>query len=153
MVFPVAIKVLKLPHGADMSLPFYATPGSAGFDLMAAIEGDVMLKPLERILIPCGFALTLPVGYEAQIRPRSGLALKNGLTILNTPGTVDSDYRGEIKVVLINLGQENFVIQRGMRVAQMIIAPYTQAILREVPAFEEESHLERSVLGFGSTGL
>lgn len=149
-----SIQLKKLDHGRDMDLPFYATSGSAGMDIMAALTESITLKPGERALIPCGISLAIPQGYEAQIRPRSGLAFKQGLTVLNTPGTIDSDYRGEIKVILINLGQENATIDRGMRVAQMIIAPYAQVNLQEVPEFKEEP-LEntRGEEGFGSTGL
>ena len=149
-----SVRLKKLEHGYDMDLPFYATSGSAGMDLMAALTETVSLKPGERALIPCGISLALPQGYEAQIRPRSGLAFKQGLTVLNTPGTIDSDYRGEIKVILINLGQETATIERGMRVAQMVIAPYAQVKLHEVSEFKEEG-LEntRSKEGFGSTGL
>ena len=149
-----SVQLKKLDHGQDMDLPFYATPGSAGMDLMAALTESVTLKPGERTLIPCGISLAIPQGYEGQIRPRSGLAFKQGLTVLNTPGTIDSDYRGEIKIILINLGQETVTIERGMRIAQMIIAPYTQVKLQEVSEFNEEP-LEnaRSEDGFGSTGL
>jgi len=149
-----SVQLKKLDHGQDMDLPFYATAGGAGMDLMAALTSPVSLKPGERTLIPCGISLAIPQGYEAQIRPRSGLAFKQGLTVLNTPGTIDSDYRGEIKVILINLGQEVATIERGMRVAQMIIAPYAQVALQEVPEFTDEP-LEntRSEEGFGSTGL
>ncbi|HBN23051.1 MAG TPA: dUTP diphosphatase [Holosporales bacterium] len=151
---PPSVQLKKLDHGQDMDLPFYATPGSAGMDLMAAITEPVALKPRERTLIPCGISLAIPQGYEAQIRPRSGLAFKQGLTVLNTPGTIDSDYRGEIKVILINLGQEVVTIDRGMRVAQMIIAPYTQVDLKEVSEFREDLlETTRSKDGFGSTGL
>ncbi len=149
-----SVQLKKLPHGADLEAPFYATPGSAGMDLMAAIEAPVTLKSGERQLIPCGISLAIPPGYEAQIRPRSGLALKQGVTVLNTPGTIDSDYRGEIKVIIVNLGQEDVVVERGMRIAQMIIAPYVQATLEEVTEFEaNDLQVERSVEGFGSTGL
>lgn len=148
-----SVQLKKLSHGADLEAPFYATPGSAGMDLMAAIEAPVTLKPGERQLIPCGISLAIPQGYEAQIRPRSGLALRQGITVLNTPGTIDSDYRGEIKVILVNLGQEDVIIERGMRIAQMIIAPYVQATLKKVTAFHEDDlEVERSVEGFGSTG-
>ena len=150
----IAIQLKKLPHGADLACPFYATPGSAGMDLMAAITAPLTLQPGERYLIPCGISLAIPPGYETQIRPRSGLALKQGVTVLNTPGTVDSDYRGEIKVILVNLGHENVIIERGMRIAQMIIAPYVQATLKEVVDFEDSTlEVERSTDGFGSTGL
>ena len=123
----VAVDIMRLPHGADLPLPEYATPDSAGVDLLAAVSEDVSLAPGERTLIPTGIALSLPRGYEAQIRPRSGLALKNGLTLLNTPGTIDADYRGEIGIILANLGQESFVVERGMRIAQMVVAPVSQA--------------------------
>lgn len=149
-----SVQIKKLDHGQGMDLPFYATSGSAGMDLMAALTTPVSLKPGERTLIPCGISLAIPQGYEAQIRPRSGLAFKQGVTVLNTPGTIDSDYRGEIKVILINLGQETVTIERGMRIAQMIIAPYTQASLKEVSEFEETSlDNARREDGFGSTGL
>lgn len=149
----VVCPVIKLAHGADLPLPAYATPLSVGMDLMAAIDGDIVLKPFERTLVPCGLSLALPQGFEAQVRPRSGLALKNGITVLNAPGTIDADYRGEIKVILINLGEEPFTIQRGMRVAQMVVAPYTQMIFHAVEVFEEEIPLQRSIAGFGSTGI
>ena len=122
-------------------------------DLMAAIDASVTLTPKERTLIPCGIALALPQGYESQIRPRSGLAFKQGITVLNTPGTIDSDYRGEIKVILVNLGNDDVTIERGMRIAQMIIAPYVQAQLQEVTDFNETTDISRSNDGFGSTGL
>ena len=128
----VAVDIMRLPHGADLPLPEYATPDSAGVDLLAAVSEDVSLAPGERTLIPTGIALSLPRGYEAQIRPRSGLALKNGLTLLNTPGTIDADYRGEVKVALINLGQEPVEITPHMRIAQLIIAPVSRAEWQEV---------------------
>ena len=150
----LSVQLKKLAHGADLDIPFYATPGSAGMDLMAAIDDSITLHPGERRLVPCGISLAIPQGYEAQIRPRSGLALKQGITLLNTPGTIDSDYRGEIKAILVNLGQDNVVIERGMRIAQMIIAPYVQATLKEITEFEEDdSIVERSAEGFGSKGL
>ena len=145
----VKISIKQLPHGKDLNLPNYATPQSAGMDLMAAIDQDIILKKFERKLIPTGIAIALPNGYEAQIRPRSGLALKNGVTVLNTPGTIDADYRGEIGIILINLGSEDFVITKGMRVAQMIIASYAQANFLLV---EDLSTTERGEAGFGSTG-
>ncbi len=143
------IYIKQLPHGKDLNLPSYATSHSAGMDLMAAIEQDIILKKFERKLVPTGIAIALPDGFEAQIRPRSGLALKNGVTVLNTPGTIDADYRGEIGVILINLGNEDFVISRGMRIAQMIIASYTQAHFTSV---EDLSITARGDGGFGSTG-
>jgi dUTP pyrophosphatase len=146
----LAVSLKKLPHLNELPLPFYATSGSAGMDLTAAIEADITLKPMERKLVPTGISIALPVGYEAQVRPRSGLALKNGLAVANTPGTIDSDYRGEIQVILINLSTEEFTITRGMRIAQMVIAPYTRVdweVVAELPTSE------RSEGGFGSTGI
>ena len=145
----ISIKLLQLPHGASLPLPAYATALSAGVDLMAAITADVTLKPLERILIPTGIAIALPQGYEAQIRPRSGLALKHGISLVNTPGTIDADYRGEIKVLLINLGQENFTVSHGMRIAQMVVAPVSRVVFEPADTLEDT---ERSASGFGSTG-
>jgi dUTP pyrophosphatase len=132
------------------ALPSYATPLSAGVDLRANIDEPVVLPPLGRALIPTGLYLALPEGWEAQVRPRSGLALKQGVTVLNSPGTVDADYRGEVKVILINLGEEDFLIERGMRIAQLVVAPVTQARI-EVAAELEESG--RGAGGFGSTGV
>ena len=134
----------------DVQLPKYQTQGSAGLDLQAYIKEPIILKPGEIILVPTGLAIALQEGYEAQIRPRSGLALKNGITVLNSPGTIDADYRGEIKVLLINLGEEDFTIIPKMRIAQMIIAPFTRA------DFQEEIDLtssQRGTGGFGSTGV
>ena len=145
----VAVDIMRLPHGADLPLPEYATPDSAGVDLLAAVSEDVSLAPGERKLIPTGIALSLPRGYEAQIRPRSGLALKNGLTLLNTPGTIDADYRGEIGIILANLGQESFVVERGMRIAQMVVAPVSQVSWNTVESLDDS---ERGAGGFGSTG-
>jgi dUTP pyrophosphatase len=144
------IKVLKLEHGMDLPLPKHATQGSAGVDLMAAIANDVILNPQDRVLIPTGLSIYLPIGFEAQIRPRSGLALKNGITVLNSPGTIDSDYTGEVCVILINFGKEPFTITRGMRIAQMVIAPYTKVEFEE--ATQAITNLSRAS-GFGSTGL
>lgn len=144
-----SVAITQLPHGADLPLPEYATTQSAGVDLMAAISADVTLKPLERTLIETGIAIALPAGFEAQIRPRSGLALKNGIGIVNAPGTIDADYRGEIKVILINLSSENFTITRGMRIAQMVVAPVTHVAWKQVESLDETS---RSSGGFGSTG-
>ncbi len=117
----VKVKIKRFAHAEGLQLPFYATPGSAGMDLLYAGYEEVVLKPFERKLLPTGIAIELPEGYEAQVRPRSGLALKHGITVLNTPGTIDSDYRGEIKVILINLGSEDFVIRRGDRIAQLVV--------------------------------
>ena len=141
-----------LAHGEGLALPVYETAGSAGMDLAAAIAEDepLSLAPGERCLVPTGFCMALPQGYEAQVRPRSGLAAKHGVTVLNTPGTIDADYRGEVKVILANLGSEPFEISRGMRIAQLIIAPVTQAIWRVVENLDETS---RGDGGFGSTGV
>ena len=148
---PVPVQISTLPHFKGLAMPAYETPLSAGMDLRAAVPDDapVTLKPGERGLIPTGFAMALPAGFEAQVRPRSGLALKHGLTCLNTPGTIDADYRGEVKVILINLGQEPFTIRRGERIAQMVIAPVTQAAWAHVDALDETA---RGAGGFGSTG-
>lgn len=146
----ITVKIKHLPHGEGISLPEYATTHSAGMDLMAAIAEDIVIKPGERKLVPTGIAIALPDGYEAQIRPRSGLALKNGITVLNTPGTIDADYRGEIGVILINLGNQDFTVSREMRIAQMVIAPYIQANMVKV---EDLDSTERGTGGFGSTGL
>lgn len=148
---PVPVQISTLPHFDGLAMPAYETPLSAGLDLRAAVAEDapVTLAPGERGLIPTGFAMALPAGYEAQVRPRSGLALKHGLTCLNTPGTIDADYRGELKVILINLGQEPFTIRRGERIAQMVIAPVTQAAWAVVDTLDETS---RGAGGFGSTG-
>ncbi|WP_420430467.1 dUTP diphosphatase [Kordiimonas sp.] len=147
----VAINVVKLPHGTDLKLPKYETAQSAGMDLYAALaDGEtVTLAPLERAMVPTGLAMALPNGFEAQVRPRSGLAAKNGITCLNTPGTIDADYRGEVKVILVNLSNEPFTVERGMRIAQMIIAPVTQGEWVEVEVLDET---ERGTGGFGSTG-
>ncbi|MBO6504267.1 MAG: dUTP diphosphatase [Kordiimonadaceae bacterium] len=147
----VAINVTVLEHGQNLPLPKYETEQSAGMDLYAALgDGEtVTLGALERAMIPTGLAMALPSGYEAQVRPRSGLAAKNGVTVLNTPGTIDADYRGEVKVILVNLSNEPFTIERGMRVAQMIIAPVTQGAWIEVESLDETA---RGAGGFGSTG-
>jgi dUTP pyrophosphatase len=146
----IEVHIKQLPHGKDMNLPKYATEHSAGMDLMAAIDQDIVLKKGKRKLVPTGIAIALPDGYEAQIRPRSGLAFKNGITVLNTPGTIDADYRGEVGIILINLGDEDFVITRGMRIAQMIIASYTQA---NFTVTDDLSSTVRGEGGFGSTGV
>lgn len=144
--------LVRLANGAGLELPSYETGGAAGMDLRAAVPADqpLTLKPGERALVPTGFIFEVPHGYEAQIRPRSGLAIKNGITCLNSPGTVDSDYRGEVKVILANLGQDDFTIERGMRIAQMVIAPVTQVAVSEVT---ETSETARGAGGFGSTGV
>ena len=145
----VKVAIHRLPHGADLPLPEYATADSAGLDLLAAVGETRMLAPGARMLVPTGLAIALPSGFEAQIRPRSGLALKNAITVLNAPGTVDADYRGEVGVILVNLGTEPFAITRGMRIAQMIVAPVTRI------AWDEQDELPataRGAGGFGSTG-
>ena len=134
----------------DLELPKYKTEGRAGLDLMACINENIILKPLERKLIKTGIAIALPNNYEAQVRPRSGLALKHGISVLNAPGTIDADYRGEIGVILINLSNEDFVVERGMRIAQLVISPIVQAELVEV---EELDETLRGQGGFGSTGV
>ena len=143
----IKIKVVNRGH---QQLPAYATPQSAGMDLRANLDAPITLHPMERRLIPTGLHIALPEGYEAQVRPRSGLALKHGLTVLNTPGTIDADYRGEIGVVLINLSQEDFVINDGERIAQMVIARYDQGDLVVV---EELDQTERGEGGYGHTGV
>ena len=147
---PISIAMKRLPHGVDIDLPSHATTGAAGMDIRAAVETDFTLAPGERHAIPCGFVMAVPPGYEAQIRPRSGLALKHGVTIANAPGTIDSDYRGEIKVILINLGSEDFIIKRGMRIAQMVIATIALCHLVEVRDLDVTT---RGTDGFGSTGI
>jgi dUTP pyrophosphatase len=149
----ITVPLTKLDHGRDLPLPQYATSMSAGMDLMAAIDQNIILKPFERALVPTGISLAVPEGYEAQVRPRSGLALNHGLTVLNTPGTIDADYRGEIKVIMINLGHVEFCIERGIRIAQLIISPVVQAQLKEVSEHQDTDHLTRKEGGFGSTGL
>ncbi len=141
-----------LDHARDLPLPSYATVHSAGVDLFAALgQGEeILLRPMARALIPTGLAMALPEGFEAQIRPRSGLALNHGITCLNSPGTIDADYRGEIKIMLINLGTESFVVTRGMRIAQMVVAPYVQVVFLPTTALPTT---ERGAGGFGSTGL
>ena len=145
------VRVERLPHAEGLALPAYETTGSAGMDLRAAVAEDapVTLAPGARGLIPTGLKIALEPGFEAQVRPRSGLALKSGITCLNTPGTVDSDYRGEVKVILINLGAEDFTVRRGDRIAQMVIAPVIQAAVAEVGDLDETA---RGAGGFGSTG-
>lgn len=145
----VEIAVTRLPHNADLPLPTYETAQSAGMDLAAAIEEPITLAPGSRVMVPTGLAIALPDGYEAQVRPRSGLAARNGVTVLNTPGTIDADYRGEVKVILINLGDETFEIERGMRIAQMVVSPVTQAAFSEAAELPETA---RGTGGFGSTG-
>jgi dUTP pyrophosphatase len=149
MTAPVAVGILRLEGGADLPLPAYMTPGAAGADICAAVTEPVVLAPGERALIPTGFALEVPAGFEVQIRPRSGLALRAGVTMLNAPGTIDSDYRGPVGVILVNFGAAPFTVSRGERIAQMILAPVSRAAFREVV---ELSSSERGSGGFGSTG-
>ncbi|HFD14836.1 MAG TPA: dUTP diphosphatase [Rhodospirillales bacterium] len=145
--------VERLPHGRDLPLPAYATEGAAGLDLLAAVPADrpLALAPGERALVPTGIRLALPPGYEGQVRPRSGLALRHGVTLANSPGTIDSDYRGEIGVILINLGHSTFLVERGMRIAQLVIAPVVRVRLREDRL--DPAATGRAEGGFGSTGL
>ncbi len=143
------VAVQRLAHARDLPLPAYATAGSAGLDLLAAIPRDMVLAPGERAAVPAGISIALPQGYEAQVRPRSGLAIKHGITVLNAPGTIDSDYRGEVAVILINHGQSAFTISRGMKIAQLVIAPYTRAEWNETGELEATA---RGAGGFGSTG-
>ena len=145
----VAVAVTRLPGNDDIALPRYETAQSAGLDLAAAVAAAVVLAPGGRAAIPTGLAIALPPGYEAQIRPRSGLAARNGITVLNAPGTVDADYRGEIKVVLANLGDQPFAVERGMRIAQMVVAPATRIAWDEADALPDSA---RGGGGFGSTG-
>jgi len=143
------VRIQKLAHGEGIDLPFYASTHAAGADVRAAIDEDIVIEPGDAALIKTGFAMALPDGFEAQIRPRSGLALKHGITVLNSPGTIDADYRGEVGVILINHGKESFRVQRGDRIAQMIIAPFVQASFAEVSALDDT---ERGTGGFGSSG-
>ncbi|HEV7157989.1 MAG TPA: dUTP diphosphatase [Caulobacteraceae bacterium] len=145
----VSVRVMRLPHGADLPLPAYETPGAAGMDLRAAVAEPLVLAPGERAAAPTGLIIALPPGYEGQVRPRSGLALRSGVTALNTPGTIDADYRGEVKVILINHGAAPVTISRGERIAQLIIAPVVQAVWAEVEALDPTGRGEG---GFGSTG-
>jgi len=147
MTDPIAIRLCRLPHGRDLPVPAYATAGAAGLDVVAAEA--LTLPPGARAAVATGFAIAIPDGYEVQVRPRSGLALKHGVTCLNTPGTIDSDYRGEVKVILVNLGQSPFVIARGERIAQLVPAPVQRATLEIVDILDDT---ERGSGGFGSTG-
>lgn len=140
----------KLPHAEDLQLPSYESEYAAGMDIRAALDDPIELQPGSRTLVPTGLQMALPKGYEAQIRPRSGLAYRNGITMLNTPGTIDADYRGEVKVLAVNLGNEPFVIEHGDRIAQMVIAPVTQAGVEEAETLPDT---ERGAGGFGSTGV
>ena len=145
----VPVQVQRLPHGADLPLPAYATAGAAGMDLLAAVAAPVTIPPGGRALIPTGLAIALPAGFELQIRPRSGLALRHGIVLPNSPGTIDEDYRGEVQVIVLNAGAEAFVVERGMRIAQAVLAPVQRAEWRLVAVLPET---ERGGSGFGSTG-
>ncbi len=144
-----AVAIVRLPEGEGLPLPVYMTEGAAGADVVAAVRDDLVLAPGDRALVPTGFALEVPAGFEVQVRPRSGLAVKHGVTLLNSPGTIDSDYRGPVGVVLVNLGREPFTVRRGERIAQLVMAPVVQAAFREVEALAASSRGEG---GFGSTG-
>lgn len=148
MTVPVAVR--RLAHGASLPLPAYATAGAAGMDLLAAIDAPVVIAPGERALVPTGIAIALPAGFELQVRPRSGLALRHGIVLANSPGTIDEDYRGEIQVIVMNAGTAPFTVERGMRIAQAVLAPVVRAQWREVAALDAT---EREAGGFGSTGL
>ena len=150
-VYLVAVSVVRLPHGRDIPLPAYQSDGAAGMDLLAAVpkRAPLQLAPGARALVPTGLILQLPPGFEAQVRPRSGLALRHGITVLNSPGTIDSDYRGEVQVLLANLGQEPFAIARGERIAQLVVQPVARARLVEIA---EIAPTRRGAGGFGSTG-
>jgi len=145
----VAVAIRRLPHGRDLPLPAAATAMSAGADLVAAVGQPLTLKPGGRALVPTGIAIQLPPGFEAQVRPRSGLAVKHGVTLLNSPGTIDADYRGEIGVVLINHGDQDFLVTRGMRIAQLVVQPVSRVRWREADALDDSG---RGAGGFGSTG-
>lgn len=143
------VRLKRLSHAAGLELPSVATPGSAGVDLAAAIEGELTIAPGARDIVPTGFSLAIPAGFEGQVRPRSGLALRHGIVVPNSPGTIDSDYRGEVKVILLNAGTEPFVIKRGDRIAQLVIAPVATSAFIEVEDLDET---ERGEGGFGHTG-
>jgi len=145
-----ALSISTLPHFGDLPLPAYESPGAAGMDIAAAIDADIMIAPGERHAVPTGLAMAIPTGHEVQIRPRSGLALRHGVTVANAPGTIDSDYRGEVKVILINLGAAPFTVTRGMRIAQMVIAPVIQV---SIALADKLDATDRGDGGFGSTGI
>lgn len=145
----VPVQVRRLPHGEGLPLPAYATPGAAGMDLLAAVTEPQVIAPGARALVPTGLAIALPPGFELQVRPRSGLALKNGIILPNSPGTVDEDYRGELQVIVMNAGDVAFTVERGMRIAQAIVAPVVRVAWREVETLDETA---RGAGGFGSTG-
>ena len=143
------VEVVRLPHAADLPLPSYATDGAAGMDLLAAVEAPLVIAPGARALVPTGLRLALPPGHELQVRPRSGLALRHGIVLPNSPGTIDEDFRGELQVIVLNAGAEAFTVERGMRIAQAVLAPVTRATWREVDALPDST---RGAGGFGSTG-
>ena len=145
----VPVRVRRLPHGQDLPLPAYATEGAAGLDLLAAVAAPVTIAPAARALITTGLALAIPEGFEVQVRPRSGLALRNGILVANSPGTIDSDYRGELQVILLNAGDAAFVVERGMRIAQAVLAPVVRLAWQEVATLDATA---RDAGGFGSTG-
>jgi dUTP pyrophosphatase len=147
-----AVQVRRLPHGADLPLPTYQSAQAAGMDLYAAVPADapIVIAPGQRALIPTGLTVALPAGTEGQVRPRSGLAIRHGLTVLNAPGTIDADYRGEIGVILVNLGHESFIVSRGMRIAQLVVQPVLRVRIEEVDQLDDTS---RGRGGFGSTGI
>ena len=150
MTGDVSIKITRVRPGAGIPLPQYMTVDAAGMDLFASVDSEVTLDPRERALVPTGIAIAIPRGYEAQVRPRSGLALRHGITVLNAPGTIDADYRGELKVLLVNLGREAFVVRRGDRIAQLVLAPVTRVSWNEVPTLPGS---ERDEGGFGHTDV
>jgi dUTP pyrophosphatase len=145
---PLRVRILRLPHAADLSLPQAASPGSAGLDLRAALAGSLTIHPRQRVLVPTGLVIELPPGFEGQVRPRSGWAWRDGLTVLNAPGTIDSDYRGEIQVLLVHLGEQSVTLERGDRIAQLVVAPVMAVEWDE----GQPSASARSAGGFGSTG-
>ena len=149
MTAAVAIEVVRLPHAQDLPLPSYATEGAAGMDLLAAVSDPLVIAPGARALVPTGLRIALPPGHELQVRPRSGLALRHGVVLPNSPGTIDEDYRGELQIIVLNAGAEPFTVERGMRIAQAVLAPVTRAAWREVEALGESP---RGAGGFGSTG-
>jgi dUTP pyrophosphatase len=148
----VDVRVMRLPHGEGLPLPTYQSAMAAGLDLMAAVPADapITIAPGGRVMIPTGICIALPQGTEGQVRPRSGLAARHGITVLNAPGTVDADFRGELQVILVNLGQESFTVERGMRIAQLVVAATMQAVICETASLDETT---RGVGGFGSTGI
>lgn len=147
------VNIVRLPHGAGLDLPSQGTPLSAGFDLSAAVDSPLEIKPRERVLVPTGFSIALPAGYEAQIRSRSGLSFRNGIIVLNSPATIDADYRGELKVPMLNVSDESFIIERGMRFSQMVINKVESVTWLEIEEHTDLEEMERGAKGFGSTGI